>query len=149
MSQLENGQAMPSLATLLKIAAALDVRIGDLFQAAPATSQIVRRGQRPHFDYPSLGMRDEILSQDPKERLEVLIGYVDPAGGSGEEAYTHGADTEFILVLSGEIEITLGEERHRLGEGDSITFSGDVPHAFVNPGERQAQVLWVYTPVSY
>jgi transcriptional regulator with XRE-family HTH domain len=148
ISQVENGQAMPSLATLLKIAAALNVRIGDLFHAKP-TSQIVRRGNRPDVEYPALGMRDEMLSQDPNEKLEVLIGYIAPGGGSGEEPYTHGAETEFILMLAGEIELTLGEERHRLGEGDAITFSGDVPHAFVNPGQTEARVIWVYTPVAY
>jgi transcriptional regulator with XRE-family HTH domain len=149
ISQLENGQTMPSLATLLRIASALNARIGDLFQAPHATGQIVRRDQRHRFDYPALGMRDEIISHDPKEKLEVLIGYIDPGGGSGPELYTHGAETEFVLVLAGELEITLGDDRHRLGEGDSITFSGDVPHAHVNPGEREAQVIWVYTPVSY
>jgi uncharacterized cupin superfamily protein len=94
-------------------------------------------------------MRDEMLSQDPNEKLEVLIGYIAPGGGSGEEPYTHGAETEFILMLAGEIELTLGEERHRLSEGDAITFSGDVPHAFVNPGQTEARVIWVYSPVAY
>jgi transcriptional regulator with XRE-family HTH domain len=148
MSQLENGQTTPSLATLLRIAAALEVRIGDLFHATPK-SQIVRRAERPQFDYPDLGMRDEILSKDPKEQLEVLIGYIDPAGGSGEERYTHGAETEFILVLAGTIDIWLADKKHTLNEGDSITFSGDMPHAFTNPGEVGAQVLWVYSPASY
>jgi transcriptional regulator with XRE-family HTH domain len=149
ISQLENGVVMPSLATLLRIAAALDVRIGDLFDAPATPGRILHRDERVRFDYPSLGVRDEILSADAKERLEVLMGYIEPGGGSGEELYTHGADSEFVLVVEGAIELHLGDETFVLEEGDSITFSGDVPHGYTNSGETTAQLLWVMTPVSY
>lgn len=149
ISQLENSHVMPSLATLLRISEALDVRIGDLFHAPPATGRLLRRNERTHFDYPSLGVRDEIISSDPSERLEVLIGYIQPGGGSGGELYTHGADTEFVLVLRGEIELFLGDETHVLNEGDSVTFSGDVPHGYTNSRDETTQLLWVMTPVSY
>lgn len=149
VSQLENGHAMPSVATLLRMAEALEVRVGDLFDTPAARRQIIRRAERRRFDYPQLGVSDELISADPNEHLEVLMGYIDPGGGSGAELYTHGADTEFVLVLAGEIILLLGDERHHLETGDAVTFGGDIPHGYVNEGREVAQLLWVMTPLSY
>lgn len=149
ISQLENGLVTPSLATLLRIASALDVRIGELFTTPIATGQVLRRHERTHFDYPDLGVRDEIISSDPSEKLEVLLGCIAPGGGSGGELYTHGADTEFVLVLEGTIELHLAQDTYILEEGDSITFSGDIPHGYANSTDETTRLLWVMTPVSY
>lgn len=149
ISQIENTQAMPSVPTLLSLADAFGLLIGDLFHAPIGTRQVVRRHERPAFDYPSLGLRDELLSSDPTGKLEVLIGYVEPGKGSGNELYTHGADTEFVLVLEGKLQVFLGADSHILEESDCVTFAGDIPHGYVNPGDTTARVIWVYTPASY
>lgn len=149
ISQLENGIAMPSLATLVKLAGALNVQIADLFEATPPATQIIRRDERPRVEYPDIGVVDEILSADPRKQLEVLLGYITPGGGSGDELYTHGAATEFVLVVSGELSVILGDDVHKVSAGDSITFSGDLPHGYINEGDVTAEVVWVMTPATY
>ena len=149
ISQLEHGRVMPSVATLVKLADVLDAHVGDLFNVRLPRTRIVRHDSRPRFEYPDLGVLDEIVSADPNEKLEVLLGYIKSSGGSGDELYTHGAESEFVMVLSGELELLLGDERHLLAKGDAITFSGDIPHGYVNRGSETVEVVWVMTPASY
>jgi transcriptional regulator with XRE-family HTH domain len=149
ISQLENGHVMPSVSTLVRLAASLGTGVGELFDSSRPRTMIVRHDARPRFEYPDLGIVDEIVSADPNDKLEVLLGYIQPNGGSGDDLYTHGAESEFVLVLSGELQIMLGDEQHVLTAGDAITFSGDTPHGYVNRQEEPAHVLWAMTPVSY
>lgn len=149
ISQMESGTVLPSVATMVKMAAVLHVQVGVLFDQPDVTSQVVRREDRPAFDYPEKGVRDEMLSSDPTRRLEVLVTKLEPEGGTGSELFTHGAEVELCHVLRGRVELTLGEERIALGPGDSATFSGDTPHGINNPHQRPAEVLWVVTPATY
>jgi transcriptional regulator with XRE-family HTH domain len=149
ISQVENGRTTPSVAKLVSLASALGVLVGDLFDVPIGNQRVVRLHERPAFDYPSLGLRDELLSSDPSGKLEVLLGHIEPGRGSGPELYTHGSESEFILVLGGRLRVFVDTDTHELAEGDSITFDGHLPHGYVNPGETTTLALWVYTPASY
>ncbi len=148
ISQLENGQVLPSVATLVALAGGLGVQVGDLFDGLPQTShQIVRRKDRTQYEV-NPGLIDEVLSRDATRELEVLVRYHEPGAGSGE-LYTHGTKAEFALVLKGSIELRLGDDTFQLNEGDAITLSGDIPAGSVNRGTKPAVVLWAMTPAAY
>jgi transcriptional regulator with XRE-family HTH domain len=147
ISQLENGITLPSLTTIIKLAGALGVSIGDLFDITPATTRLVRRDERPRYEYLDNGTVDEILSADPKQQLEVLYSYIKPGRSTGSELYTHDTvTTEVVLVVEGELILLLDEDRHSLGPGDALTFSGGTPHGYINQGSKTAEVIWVMTP---
>jgi transcriptional regulator with XRE-family HTH domain len=149
ISQIENGRTMPSVAKLVSLASAMKVLVGDLFQAPIGNQRVVRRDQRPTFTYASLGLRDEVLSSDPTNRLEVLLGHIDPGRGSGPDLYTHGSESEFIFIVAGVLKVFVDDETFDLREGDAITFDGQSPHGYTNPGGTTTTALWVYTPASY
>ena len=65
-----------------------------------------------------------------------------------EETYPFGEE-ECVLVLDGELELFLGDDRHHLLEGDSATFDCRTPHRWRNPSTEQSRVLWIITPASY
>jgi uncharacterized cupin superfamily protein len=149
ISQIEGGTVMPSVATLVKMAAVLSTQVGLLFDQREATGQVVRRADRPAFNYPDKKIRDEMVSSDPTRRLEVLTTVLQPGGGTGSELFTHGAEVELCLILKGKVELCLGDDCLPLGRGDAATFSGDIPHGLRNPTARVAEVLWVVTPATY
>ncbi|GAA1324859.1 helix-turn-helix domain-containing protein [Leucobacter albus] len=150
ISQIERGMVAPSLSTLLSLAGALSVEVGELFGSAAAVGKVVRRAERREIEYPDQGFRDEWLSADASGRLLVLRSVIDPGAESGPERLLHGSEVEFVFVLAGEIEILLGEQEVvRLAEGDSLTFPGTLPHGFRNLGGRRAELLWVVTPANY
>jgi uncharacterized cupin superfamily protein len=54
---------------------------------------------------------------------------------------------EFVYVLTGRIELTVGEHINALGPGDCLHFNSGVRHTLCNVGEETAELLVVlYTP---
>ncbi|MEO6351327.1 MAG: cupin domain-containing protein, partial [Candidatus Limnocylindrales bacterium] len=65
------------------------------------------------------------------------------------EPYTHESDEEVVVVLEGELDLWVADEHHRLGAGDTITYSSRLPHRNVNRGATPARVLFCITPPSF
>ena len=64
-------------------------------------------------------------------------------GGMSDANLSQPQGEEFLLVLSGQIEITLNDKAYTLQEGDNIYFNASVKHCFRNPTETVSKVLWV------
>lgn len=78
--------------------------------------------------------------------MEPFLIDVHPAGEEQCAPSSHEGE-EFIYVLSGEIEVSYGQERYRLSEGDSIYYDSVVPHDVHGVGNGSARILAVvYTP---
>ena len=155
LEQIEEGELLPSLAPLTKIARVLGVRMGtfldDIEQVGPVLN---RRGQirqtvrfaggfRPatgELDFHALALNKAGRHMEPF-LIEVL-----PASDRSYEPSSHEGE-EFLYVLSGEIELFYGKESHRLGEGDSIYYDSIVGHHVHASGDAPARILAVvYTP---
>lgn len=148
LSQLERGLSGVNTSTLMRIAGALGIGLADLFaQTAPPLGRVLRKSQRPALP-PAEGYRKMMLTRRPIGDMEVYIGEFDPGGSTGDQPYSHGDSQELFLVVRGEVELTLGEERHVLQAGDSIEYRSSVPHKTVNIGTETAEVLWMIAPPS-
>lgn len=147
ISQVEHGQAMPSVGTLVRVCEALAVGVAEIIGQAPPAGRVVRANQR--VSYPYLGTHDELISADPTRSLQVFYTLIDPGAGSGAELIQHGADAELVLVLSGELEVQLELERIVLKRGDSVTFPGTIPHGLNNRSARPVEMICVITPETY
>jgi len=150
ISQLERGQVMPSVATLVRVSAALRVLVGDLFDVPADPGPVVRLNDRVVLDFPTMRFREARVSSSSNRAVEVYWGALQPGGNTGDELLLHGSDAEFVFVLSGEVDVTVGEETYRLSAGDTITFAGSSPHGCRNPSRHHpAELLWVTTPAVY
>lgn len=149
LSQVERDVTSPSIATVQRIAHALGLTIAQLFAEEPVTGRVVRREARRRIDYPGLKAVDEFLTADTNGRLQVILSTIEPGGGTGEEPYTHDSDEEVVLILSGVLDLWVGDEHYVLREGDAITYPSRLPHWNVNRGDRAAVVLFCVTPPSF
>lgn len=149
ISQIENGHVMPSIASLLRIATALDRRVADFFEQVELPGAVRAPGSRTIYRYDEYGIIDEVLSDDPTGELEVLRTTIEPGGSTGDSVYVHGTRVETVYVLSGELVLGLGEQRIALSAGDSITFSGETAHGVWNESESRAEAIWVAAPARY
>lgn len=146
LSQLERGLSGVNISTLMRIAGALGISLTDLFdEGAPPVGRVLRKAERPALP-PAEGYRKMMLSRRPIRDMEVYIGEFDIGGSTGEKPYSHGDSHELFFVIRGEVELTLGDERHRLSAGDSIEYPSSVPHKTVNIGAEPAEVLWMIAP---
>jgi len=149
LSQVERGVASPSIASVQRIARALDTNIAELFAADEGAGVVVRVGDRRKIVYQGLGAVDEFLTRGTAGRLQVIYSTIQPGGGTGDEAYTHDSDEEVVVVLEGSLDLWIGPEHYRLEAGDAVTHSSRVPHRNTNPGPGVARVLFCITPPSF
>lgn len=146
ISQLERGLSGANTSTLMRIGNALGVGISDLFETtATEQSRVLTRALRPALPIAE-GYRKTLLSRRPIQEFEVYAGEFGVGGSTGDKPYVHGNGHEMLLVLRGDIELTLGEETHLMAEGDSIEYATSTPHKTRNVGAIAAEVLWIISP---
>ena len=148
LSQVERDVTSPSIATVQRIARALDLSIAQLFSEDGDSGRVVRRDARRRVAYPGLGAVDEFLTSNMAGRLQVIMSTIEPGGGSGVEPYTHDSDEEVVVVLAGVLDLWVNDEHHVLGEGDAITFPSRLPHWNANHGDGPVTLLFCLTPPS-
>jgi transcriptional regulator with XRE-family HTH domain len=166
ISQIERGQARPSVSTLFAMAQALDVPVDAFFReqepgaAGPARPRrpaagpakrteagdgehryVVRRGSRPAIDIEG-GVRWERLTPQTLPHLDFMQLVYAPHAQSNPSLYTHPG-TEMVLVTTGILDITVGFERYRLEAGDSMHFPSSMPHQYVNPTDETTRAVTV------
>ena len=149
LSQLERGIGNPSFLTLTKIARALSTPIGYLFGEEPsAANGIVRRHKRKRLIPPNVDLVYELITPDLNRPFEVVSIEIAPGMAEPDSPFLHSGE-ECVLVLEGEVAFHLGDEMYRLGQGDSITFPGHVPHWANNPGKKNASLIVVIAPPAF
>jgi len=152
LSQVEQGKASPSLATLKSIANALQSTVGRLVGDDGEQGHdrlVMTERQRKAFKQSGNGVQMYLLSEsNPYKQMQPLLFKLGPSAASGESTYSHYGQ-EFILVLKGSLEITLGDKNYKLKKGDSIYFNSSTPHSFKNMFKGQTEALWVVTPPSF
>jgi transcriptional regulator with XRE-family HTH domain len=141
ISQIERGQATPSISTLLRLTRALEITIGDLFDVEePSAGTVLKRQDWVQISYDA--SEDVILTSDSRKRLNVVWSRL-PPHESVRDIVTHGAEIEFVFVLRGRLELEVGSHRHVLDKHSSIVFDGRLPHTWSNSGSEPAEALFV------
>jgi transcriptional regulator with XRE-family HTH domain len=142
VSQIERGQASPSIASLERLAHALGVTLGDFFRP-PATAIVTRTGERAELTSAWSHAQIEALGPTgPGHVFAPMMITLAPGGQSGGRPYSHGGD-EFAIVFEGEVRLTLGEETYQLTRGDAATFPAEIPHRWENAGADPARIVVV------
>ena len=150
LSQLERGLTQVSIASMRRIADALEINVADLFQDGDSHEpRVLHRDARPTLPFGDGATKSLLTWQKPLENVEVLLTVFEPGGSTGKERYTHGDSEEVLLVLAGTVRLELGERAFALVAGDSIDYRSSVPHRVVNVGATPAEALFVISPPSY
>jgi quercetin dioxygenase-like cupin family protein len=141
LSAVERGQAVASVATIQRLAAAYGTPALELFEAPAQPGHRFRAtGRQVRQAYP--GVSVELLSPQ-SNRLESMLFRAAPGAGSAA-TYVHDGE-EIIYVQSGAIHVWLDEQEHvTLGAGDSFWFESTRGHRWINPSPSETAVLvWV------
>ena len=150
LSQMENHLVSPSLGSIIKLAKALEVRVGDFFgetQGEPFA--IVRKNERKTIsrfaskEGVSYGYSYESLGFEKKNRrMEPFIVTLEPATLKTSKTSVHEGE-EFIFVLEGEMEVIFGDHTDILYPGDSIYYDSNIPHRVQCHQDRVTRILAV------
>ncbi len=156
INQIENTSGLPSLASLIKIARVLGVRLGTFLDdnnelgpvvsrkeshAEPGFSSNNDMGHKKHMAYFPLS------ATKSGRHMEPFIIHIDPTEDGADFIVSSHEGEEFIFCLEGIVEITYGKHIYLLEEGDSIYYDSIVPHHVHAAGQNGAKILAVvYTP---
>jgi len=150
LSQMENHLVSPSLGTIIKLAKALGVRVGDfLGETEGEPFALVRKDERKHIsrfaskEGVKYGYSYESLGFEKKNRhMEPFIVTLEPATVKTSKTSVHDGE-EFIFVLEGEMEVILGNHTDVLYPGDSIYYDYNIPHRVQCHQDKVTRILAV------
>jgi len=149
LSQIENGKVSPSIASLKKVADALQAKITDFFlETVPDEPVVVRPDQRVLISLDRWNAKIWSMVADPKnKRMHPFYTIIQPGGGS-HGSYAHVGE-EFGIVLKGQLEIDLDGVVHLVKENESFYYRSSQPHNWTNPGSGETIVVWVISPPTF
>jgi transcriptional regulator with XRE-family HTH domain len=145
ISLIERGESSPTAVVLEKLATALGVMLASLFDApaaaqAPA-SPVARRADQAQWQDPASGyLRRNISPPGIPQPMQIVEVHFPPGGRVAFETGVRDARVhQQVWVLEGAIDITVGDVRHALREGDCLAMQLDRPTMFHNPTRKPAR----------
>ncbi|MBC7962088.1 MAG: helix-turn-helix transcriptional regulator [Steroidobacteraceae bacterium] len=154
LSQIENQQVIPPLATLLKIAKGLKIDIHFFFEDEGNRQKYVltrREDVRDDEKVPRPVANDvarpyvyHSLAQGLRHKhMEPFLVEFDKREWDDTLFFKHEGDEEFIYITEGELDFHYINEVLRLRAGDSIYYDSSQLHGWVAVGEGKARAVAV------
>ena len=150
ISLIERGESSPTAVVLEKLAGSLGVTLASIFEIPAEANNfprgpVARREDQVQWRDPASGyVRRNISPPGVRQPLQIVEVQF-PAGA--RVAFETGArDTriyEQVWVLEGAINISIGDECHRLRKGDCLAMQLDRPTMFHNSTKKSARYVVV------
>lgn len=145
--KIERSGMVPTITTLMKVAAALNRPVSHFIAEDVETDKPVvfssPENRRSVFtSIPGLDLRN---IAGPYGRFFVAGAYAtaEPGTQSGRSNASHPGE-ELVYLLEGALCFEMeDEEPMTMGPGDVIHFRGDHPHRWYNPGATLAKAVWI------
>ena len=147
LSQIERGQANPTLAITFRIANAFGLSIGELVESTASNPNIeVVHGSDPNNIFRADDeCRIRTLSPLHMEKnVEFYELCIEPKASLTSTAHFEGTQ-ELLTVTSGTAEIVSGETVCKLSAGDSANYRADLRHSVRNCGQGKLSCYLVVT----
>jgi transcriptional regulator with XRE-family HTH domain len=130
LSKIENGKTLPPVATLVKIAEALGVKVSTLLdETEPAGPSFTTYADIAHADLvrTSKGYSFFVFAADrPHKRFQPFL-FEAKRGDVSDQPLSHSGE-EFIYVIEGSMEYRVGSVTYTLHPGDSLYFDSEQLH---------------------
>ena len=143
--KVEQGTMVPTITTLLKLAAALEQPVAffvDEEEASPSYVVFTPAAGRRSIYTPHEGLSlGGISGPYGQYFMATAIAEVEPGADSGGSPLRHAGE-ELIHVLSGRLDVDVSDETFQLRRGDSIHFRTDHEHRWRNPTRHPARAVW-------
>jgi transcriptional regulator with XRE-family HTH domain len=142
ISLIERDEISPSVATLQRLAAALNVKIGYFFDEDVQTDIMhVKAGERPSIT--GKGVTIESIGERLRgQEMEPFFISLAPGSESGRQQVIHSGH-EFVYCVRGEVEYEIDGDVYILNEGDFLLFEAQLPHHWRNPTSEKAELLLI------
>ncbi|WP_064708531.1 cupin domain-containing protein [Rhizobium bangladeshense] len=149
ISLIESNASNPSVGALKRILDGIPIGLAEFFAFEPerpkkafyAAEELVEIGKGA-ISYKQVG--ETLFGRS----LQMLKECYQPGADTGKIPLVHKGE-EGGIVLSGRLEVTVGDERRVLGPGDAYYFDSRRPHRFRCVGPVPCEVISACTPPTF
>lgn len=148
ISQLERGNANPSLNVLKLIAKALNVPLFSLFIHEIDTGTLISRQKERKKVYrknENHRVYDVLTPDFMNAPIELLIMDLKPNKATTDTYFMHLDKEEIAVVMKGKVTVELEEREYELEENDVVRIPSNIKHRFINNSDELCNVLFVLT----
>jgi transcriptional regulator with XRE-family HTH domain len=151
LSKIENRRKVPPIATLARIARALEVDIAYFFNGERSPNDqsvsVVRASERQPMirGGTSFGYDYEGLAHTKRNKHMEPFVFTFPKSISKDVSFAHEGE-EFVFVLSGRVEFEAGNRTWRLQAGDSLYMDSSIPHRGRSIGGEAKALVIIFQP---
>ena len=146
ISQLERGQVSPSVVTLFDLIECLGTTPAEFFE--DEETQVVF-SEKEYFEKldEQGNSKQWVVPMAQKFQMEPLLVVIQPHS-SLEEDKPHTGE-EFGYLMSGRLNLYLGDKVYHVKSGESFYYQASQKHRIENPGNRPAKFIWISTPPEF
>lgn len=159
ISLIEKNKTSPSIASLKSLLDAIPMSMSEFFSTLEANT--IPKYFYKAEEFTEIAPQDagltgatsaqvslRQLGQSSAHALQVLHETYPPGADTGPELLSHDGE-EAGIVISGHIEITVGEQVAVLAAGEGYLFDSDLPHRFRNIGTENCIIVSACTPPTF
>jgi len=146
ISEIERGHTTPTVGALLRVAQALGKEPHYFLETErlPEISLVRASDERRVTELKApRGISEALTHGIPGSRIVASRTVIAPHSAESDVLTFAGAEGGF--VLSGELEIHVGDEAFQVKAGDGFHMRSDLPHTVYNRSDAPAVIVWVTT----
>lgn len=149
ISLMEAGKISPSVGSLKRVLEGIPIGLSEFFAFEPEPDQAVFYAADTLTEIGKGGLSLKQVGGNSFGRsLQILKETYALNADTGRVMYEHEGE-EGGVVISGRVEVTVGDQRKILGPGDAYFFQSRKPHRFRQVGPEEAIVISACTPPTF
>lgn len=149
ISLIEAGKTNPSVGALHRILKGIPISLSEFFAFEPEAEKTIFYAKEELTEIGKGGVSLKQVGANLFGReMMFLYETYDLSAETGRVMYGHEGE-EGGFVISGRIEITVGDQRKVLGPGDAYYFDSRTPHRFRQIGPEKCVIVSCCTPPTF
>ena len=149
ISQIEAGKLNPTVSMLKKVLDGFPISLGEFFgdEFDLRDRVFFRAEELTEIADGGVSFR-QVGANLTGRAIQLIQERYQPGSGTGKHAITHEGE-ECGIILSGRLEVTVGDETAVLKKGDAYYFKSHLPHQFRNTGNEPCELITACTPPTF
>lgn len=149
ISLIESGKINPSVGALKRILEGIPIGLSEFFAYEPEPEKTVFYAAEDLTEIGKGGLSLKQVGTNLIGRSMMILKETYKIGAdTGRVMYGHDAE-EGGIVVSGRVEVIVGDQRKILGPGDAYYFDSRMPHRFRQVGLDECVIISACTPPTF
>ncbi|KEQ26545.1 helix-turn-helix domain-containing protein [Paenibacillus tyrfis] len=137
LGQIERGDSNPTISILWKIVNGLRISFTSLIEEEPAKVTHFRfENLEPFVEEEGRYRAFPLVPFDQQKRFEIYTVEMEANCTHISEPHNEGIE-EYILIMQGELDITIQQKTYTLKVGDALRFTADQSHIYTNKTDQK------------